>query len=81
MDANAEARKHSFYMLGSFEVSPDHTKLAYAEDVTGKPLSPFSFPPLPQSPQARKKWKVLQKREVKRGFSEHHISGSMDKVP
>ncbi len=35
LDANEEARKHSFYMLGSFEVSPDHGRLAYAEDTTG----------------------------------------------
>lgn len=35
LDANEEAKKFSFYMLGSFTVSPDHTKLAYAEDTTG----------------------------------------------
>ena len=35
LDGNKEAAKYSFYMLGSFEVSPDHTKLAYAEDTTG----------------------------------------------
>jgi oligopeptidase B len=35
LDGNKEASKYSFYMLGSFEVSPDHTKLAYAEDTTG----------------------------------------------
>ena len=36
LDANEEARKHSFYMLGSFDISPDHNRLAYAEDTTGK---------------------------------------------
>jgi len=35
LDGNKEAKKYSFYMLGSYEVSPDHTKLAYAEDTTG----------------------------------------------
>lgn len=38
LDANAEAKKYSFYMLGSFAVSPDHSKLAYAEDTTGEPF-------------------------------------------
>ena len=35
LDTNMEAEKYSFYILGSFEVSPDHSMLAYAEDVTG----------------------------------------------
>ena len=35
LDANKEAEQYTFYILGSFEVSPDHSMLAYAEDVTG----------------------------------------------
>lgn len=35
LDANKEASKHEFYMLGSFEISPDHTMVAYECDVTG----------------------------------------------
>ena len=36
LDANEEAKAHSFYMLGSLEVSPDQTKIAYECDITGK---------------------------------------------
>ena len=39
LDGNKEASKHSFWMLGSFEISPDNTKLAYAEDTTGTPCN------------------------------------------
>lgn len=35
LDENAEASKHSFYMVGGFEVSPDHRLLAWAEDTVG----------------------------------------------
>ncbi len=35
LDENAEAEKHSFYMVGSFEVSPDQQLLAWAEDTVG----------------------------------------------
>ena len=43
LNANEEAKKHSFYMLGTFKVSPDHTKLAYAEDTTGNPSSQLKW--------------------------------------
>lgn len=43
LDANEEAKKHSFYMLGSFDISPDHSRLAYAEDVTGVHVPPIVF--------------------------------------
>lgn len=36
LDANEEARSHAFYMLGSLEISPDHSMVAYACDITGK---------------------------------------------
>lgn len=35
LDENAEAAKHSFYIVGALETSPDHKLLAYAEDTTG----------------------------------------------
>ncbi|KAK9810609.1 hypothetical protein WJX73_004170 [Symbiochloris irregularis] len=35
LDENAEAAKHSFYILGGLETSPDHKLIAYAEDVSG----------------------------------------------
>ena len=35
LDANAEAARHEFYSLGSFDVSEDGELLAWAEDVTG----------------------------------------------
>ena len=35
LDENEEAAKHSFYMVGALETSPDHKLLAYAEDTTG----------------------------------------------
>ena len=35
LDENAEAAKHTFYMVGALETSPDHKLLAYAEDTTG----------------------------------------------
>ncbi|CAL8468613.1 g8153 [Coccomyxa elongata] len=35
LDENAEAEKHSFYMVGGFEVSPNQQLLAWAEDTVG----------------------------------------------
>lgn len=35
LDENAEAKKHKFYMVGGFSVSPDQTRLAYSEDTKG----------------------------------------------
>ncbi|WP_435198165.1 S9 family peptidase [Janibacter sp. GS2] len=35
LDGNALARGHEFFSLGGLEVSADHTRLAYAVDVTG----------------------------------------------
>ncbi|SEC08126.1 oligopeptidase B [Paramicrobacterium humi] len=35
LDDNAEAKGHSFYRLGSFDVSRDGTRLLYAVDTTG----------------------------------------------
>lgn len=35
LDENAEAAAHAFYMVGGFEVSPDHALLAYAVDTKG----------------------------------------------
>jgi len=35
LDQNKEAAKHSFYMVGAFEVSPNHNLLAYAVDTEG----------------------------------------------
>ncbi|KAL6778529.1 hypothetical protein ACKKBF_B15125 [Auxenochlorella protothecoides x Auxenochlorella symbiontica] len=35
LDENAEARAHAFYMVGGFEVSPNHELLAYAVDTVG----------------------------------------------
>ncbi|MEF3121316.1 S9 family peptidase [Kocuria flava] len=35
LDADAEAAKHSFYALGSFDVAEDGSLLAWAEDTTG----------------------------------------------
>ena len=50
LDANEEARKYSFYMLGSFDISPDHNRLAYAEDTTGEFLSPRKVCPFKYMP-------------------------------
>ena len=35
MDVNVEAKKHSFFRLGGFSVSPSHNLLAYTVDTTG----------------------------------------------
>lgn len=35
LDENAEAKGHAFYMVGGFEVSPNHKLLAYGVDTTG----------------------------------------------
>ena len=35
MDVNVEAKKHSFFTLGGFSVSPSHQLLAYTVDTTG----------------------------------------------
>lgn len=35
LDGNELAQGHEFFSLGSFEVSADHTRMAYAVDVTG----------------------------------------------
>lgn len=35
MDVNAEAKKHSFFTLGSISISPSHHLLAYTVDTTG----------------------------------------------
>lgn len=35
LDENAEAEKHSFYMVRGFAVSPDHARLAYTVDTVG----------------------------------------------
>jgi len=35
LDENKEASGHSFYMVGAFEVSPDHKLLCYAVDTQG----------------------------------------------
>ncbi|CAM4112714.1 S9 family peptidase [Janibacter anophelis] len=35
LDGNALAEGHEFFSLGGFEVSADHTRMAYAVDVTG----------------------------------------------
>jgi len=35
LDENAESAKHSFYMTGDLEVSPDQTMLAWGEDTVG----------------------------------------------
>ena len=35
LDENAEAARFDFYMVGSFEISPNHKLLAYAEDTSG----------------------------------------------
>ncbi|UTT67244.1 S9 family peptidase [Janibacter sp. CX7] len=35
LDGNELAQDHEFFSLGGFEVSADHTRLAYAVDVTG----------------------------------------------
>jgi oligopeptidase B len=35
LDQNAEAAGHEFFDLGAFDVSPDHTRLAWSSDVTG----------------------------------------------
>jgi hypothetical protein len=35
LDENKEAEAHGFYMVGAFEVSPDHKRLAYAVDTEG----------------------------------------------
>jgi protease II len=47
LDENAEAEKHSFYMVGSFEVSPDQQLLAWAEDIVGGECG--SMAPYPQA--------------------------------
>lgn len=40
LDMNAEAKKSSFYMVGDMRVSPNASRLAYAEDRVGT----FSLP-------------------------------------
>jgi oligopeptidase B len=35
LDENEEAKGHDFYMVGGFEVSPDHTLVAYGVDLKG----------------------------------------------
>ena len=35
LDENEESKGHEFYMVGGFEVSPDHTKVAFGVDTTG----------------------------------------------
>jgi oligopeptidase B len=35
LDENALAEGHAYFRLGTFEVSPDHTRVAYAIDITG----------------------------------------------
>jgi oligopeptidase B len=35
LDSNAEAEGHEFFSLGSFDVSPDGSRLAYSVDTTG----------------------------------------------
>ncbi|GAA3617894.1 S9 family peptidase [Marihabitans asiaticum] len=35
LDENAVAEGHDFFALGAFEVSPDHTRLAYSVDTAG----------------------------------------------
>lgn len=37
-DENVEAARHKFYMVGGFEVSPDHRLLAYGEDTKGNEM-------------------------------------------
>jgi oligopeptidase B len=36
LDANAHAAGHGYYRIGSLEISPDSTWLAYCEDTTGR---------------------------------------------
>lgn len=35
LDENKEAKGHDFYMVGGFDVSPNHELLAYGVDLTG----------------------------------------------
>lgn len=35
LDENEESKGHEFYMVGGFEISPDHTKVAFGVDTTG----------------------------------------------
>ncbi|GAB4817223.1 hypothetical protein N2152v2_004269 [Parachlorella kessleri] len=38
LDENVEAAKYDFYMVGGFEVSPNHRLLAYGEDTVGNEM-------------------------------------------
>ena len=67
LDANMEAEKYTFYILGSFEVSPDHSMLAYAEDVTGATSSQCN--PALRADREQTSWKSCSRALAHAGFA------------